>query len=100
MKTKLRLRLAVTVPNEGARRLAQWILSQPAGTLVKLMQRTGLGQIAMDRMMSGETTPVGDVGYQIYAFTGCAVFADDWDAAAEGGWFDAVEVREPLRRAA
>ena len=100
MKTKLRLRLGVRVPNEGARRLAHWVMARPAGTLAKLMARTGLGQIALDRMMSEGTTPADAIGYQIYAFTGCAVSADDWETAPQGGWFDAVEARELLRRAA
>lgn len=98
MKTKLRL--GVSVPNEGARRLARWIMLQPAGTLDKLMRRIGMGQIAIERMMAGETTPADAVGYQIYAFTGGEVSASDWDAKPEGGWFGSVAAREPLRRAA
>ncbi len=100
MKTKTLLRLGVHVPNEGARLLAHWIMRQPVGTLDKLMRRTGLGQIAMDRMMSEGVTPADDIGYQIYAFTGCAVSASDWDSKPKGGWFDIVDAREPLRRAA
>jgi len=100
MKTKQLLRLGVCVPNEGARRLAQWITSQPVGTLSKLMRRTGLGQVAMDRLMSEDITPADEIGYQIYAFTGCAVSAGDWDSKPKGGWFDIVNLREPLRRAA
>lgn len=100
MKTKRLLRLGVRVPNEGARRLAHFIMQQPTGTLGKLMQRTGLGQIAMDRIMLEGVTPADVIGYQIYAFTGCAVSASDWEAKPEGGWFDAVALREPMRRAA
>ena len=100
MKTKRLLRLGVRVPNEGARRLANWIMRQPAGTLDKLMRRIGMGQIAIERMMAGETTPVDGVGYQIYAFTGGEVSASDWDADPEGGWFAPVISREPMRRAA
>lgn len=100
MKTKRLLRLGVHVPNEGARRLAQFIMHQPAGTLDKLMRRIGMGQIAIDRMMVGETTPVDGVGYQIYAFTGGEVSASDWEAKAEGGWFVPAVAREPMRRAA
>jgi hypothetical protein len=100
MKTKRLLRLGVRVPNEGARRLANWIMRQPAGTVDKLMRRIGMGQIAIERMMAGETTPVDGVGYQIYAFTGGEVAASDWEAPAEGGWFAPVIAREPMRRAA
>jgi len=100
MKTKRLLRLGVRVPNEGARRLAHYIMRQPVGTLDKLMCRTGLGQIAIERMMSEGVTPAEAIGYQIYAFTGCAVSASDWDSKPKGGWFDAVAVREPMRRAA
>ena len=100
MKTKRLLRLGVRVPNEGARRLAHFIMQQPIGTLAKLMRRTGLGQIAMDRIMLEGVTPADVIGYQIYAFTGCAVSANDWEAKPEGGWFDAVSSREPMRRAA
>lgn len=100
MKTKRLLRLGVRVPNEGARRLALWITRQPAGTLDKLMRRTGMGQIAIERIMAGETTPLDGVGYQIYAFTGGEVSASDWDAKPEGGWFTPVIARGPMRRAA
>lgn len=100
MKTKLRLRLGVPVPNEGARRLAHWIMNQPVGTLDKLMRRTGLGQIAIDRIISEGVTPGDTIGYQIYAFTGGAVTANDWECKPEGGWFDRVDAREPLRSAA
>ncbi|TCP71841.1 hypothetical protein [Sphingomonas sp. PP-CE-1G-424] len=100
MKTKRLLRLGVRVPNEGARRLAHYIMHQPVGTLDKLMRRAGLGQVAMDRMMSEGVTPADAIGYQIYAFTGCMVSASDWDSKPEGGWFDAVAVLEPTRRAA
>lgn len=98
MKTKLRL--GVRVPNEGARRLAHFIMHQPLGALDKLMRRTGLGPIAMDRIMSEGVTPAEDIGYQIFAFTECAVSASDWDSKPEGGWFDIVDTREPARRAA
>jgi hypothetical protein len=100
MNNNLRLRLGVHVPNEGARRLANWILHEPAGTLNKLLRKTGIGQISMERMMAGELTPDAPIAYQIYAFTRCAVPINDWDAKAEGGWFDVVAACEPLRRAA
>jgi hypothetical protein len=100
MKNNLRLRLGVHVPNEGARRLANWILHEPAGTLNKLLRKTGIGQISMERMMAGEVTPDAPIAYQIYAFTRCAVPINDWDAKPEGGWFDVVGARAPLRRAA
>lgn len=97
---KAKLRLGVSVPNEGARRLARWIMHQPVGTLDKLMRRIGMGQIAIERMMTGDTTPVDGVGYQIYAFTGGEVSASDWDAKPEGGWFAPAVARETMRRAA
>lgn len=100
MKTKRLLRLGVSVPNEGARRLAQFIMRQPAGTLDKLMRRIGMGQIAVERMMAGETVPADLVGYQIYAFTGGEVSASDWDAKPEGNWFTPVMAQQPMRRAA
>lgn len=100
MKTKRLLCLGVRAPNEGARLLAQFIMHQPAGTLDKLMRRTGLGQIAMDRIMLEGVTPADVIGHQIYAFTGCAVSADDWEAKPKGGWFDTFVSREPMRRAA
>ncbi len=98
MKT-LRLRLGVRVPNEGARRLAQWIMREPVGTLDKLLRKIGMGQIDMERMMAGELTPGAFVGHQIFAFTRCAVTINDWYRPAAGGWFDVVGA-EPLRRAA
>ncbi len=64
------------------------------------MRRTGMGEIAVERLMAGETTPLDGIGYQIYAFTGGEVSAFDWDAKPEGGWFTPATVREPMRRAA
>lgn len=98
MKT-LRLRLGVRVPNEGARRLAQWIMREPAGTLDKLLRKIGMGQIDMERMMAGELTPGAAIGHQIFAFTRCGVTINDWYRPASGGWFDPVDATT-LRRAA
>jgi hypothetical protein len=100
MKNNLRLRLGVRVPNEGARRLAHWILHEQVGTLDKLLRKTGIGQISMERMMAGDVVPDAPIAYQIFAFTRCAVPINDWNAKAEGGWFDPVATREHLRRAA
>lgn len=99
MKT-LRLRLGVRVPNEGARRLARWIMREPAGTLDKLLRKIGMGQIDMERMMAGELTPGAAIGHQIFAFTRCAVTINDWYRPANGGWFDPVADTAALRRAA
>lgn len=96
MKTKLRL--GVRVPNEGSRRLAQWIMREPVGTLDKLLRKIGMGQIDMERMMAGELTPAAAVGYQIFAFTRSTVTINDWYRPAAGGWFDVGS--EPMRRAA
>ena len=100
MKKNLLLRLGVSVPNEGARRLANWVQREPAGTLDQLLRKTGIGQISMERMMAGDVVPDAPIAYQIFAFTRCAVPINDWDAKPEGSWFDPVVPREHLRRAA
>lgn len=87
MKTKRLLRLGVRVPNEGARRLAIFIMREPVGTLDKMLRKLGIGQISLERMMVGEITPGSDIGYQIFAFTLGDVLMTDWDRPAEGGWF-------------
>lgn len=87
MKTKRLLRLGVRAPNEGARRLAIFIMREPVGTLDKLLRKLGIGQISLERMMVGEITPGSDISYQIYAFTLGDVLMNDWDRPAEGGWF-------------
>jgi hypothetical protein len=97
MKTKLRL--GVRVPNEGARRLAQWIMREPVGTLDKLLRKIGMGQIDMERMMAGELTPGADIGHQIFAFTRCGVTINDWYRPATDGWFAVVPVETPWRAA-
>ena len=99
MKTKRLLHLGVRVPNEGARRLAIFIMREPVGTLDKLLRKIGLGQIDMERMMTGELAPGSFVGHQIFAFTRGAVSAKDWYRTAAGGWFD-VSAVEPVRWAA
>jgi hypothetical protein len=98
MKTKKLLRLGVRVPNEGARRLAQWIMQEPVGTLDKLLRKVGIGEITIERMMAGEITPGADIGHQIYAFTRSAVTTVDWYRPPFGGWFEIGS--EPMRRAA
>ena len=85
-----KLHLIAKAPNEGARRLVHWIMRQPAGTLDRMLRKTGIGQISLERMMAGELTPDASVGYQIFAFTGCTVTINDWDRPAEGGWFEPV----------
>jgi hypothetical protein len=87
MKTKMLLRLGVRVPNEGARRLAIFIMREPVGTLDKMLRKVGIGQISLERMMVGEITPAADIGYQMFAFTRGAVSMNDWDRPAQGGWF-------------
>ena len=100
MPTTTKIRLPVRVPNEGARRLAWWLMHKPAGTYDKMMRKLGIGQISMERMLAGEVTPGRDEGYRIFSYAGCAVLLTDWYRPAEGGWFDEPGERAVLRRAA
>ena len=93
-----KMHLAAKVPNEGARRLAAWLLGQPVGTFDRFAARIG-GVIAADRLLAGEVTPGHRMGYSIYSFTERSVPTGDWYREAEGGWFDVIAL-EQVKRAA
>lgn len=100
MPMTTKMRLPARVPNEGARRLAWWLMHQPAGTYDRMMRKLGIGQISMERMLAGEVTPGRDEGYRIFSFASCTVLITDWYRPAEGGWFDALAERAQVKRAA
>jgi hypothetical protein len=95
-----KIRLPARVPNEGARRLAWWLMNQPAGTYDRMLRKLGIGQISMERMLAGELAPGREQGFMIYGFAGQSVPIGEWYRAAEGGWFDRPVDRAALRKAA
>ena len=96
MHTKMHL--PAVVPNEGARRLAVWLLAQPLGTYDRFAKHVG-GVILADRLLAGEVTPGRAQGFSIYSFTGRSVPIVDWYQPAQGSWFDAMPQPQAKRAA-
>ncbi len=93
-----KLYLPARVPNEGARRLAAWILSSPTHEVKRRFARIGLDFGKAARMIEGELLPGADDRFAIRGITDF-VFVRDWSLPAEGRWGDPV-VSIPMRRAA
>lgn len=94
-----RLFLPARVPNEGARRLAAWLLSVPAVRSIRAMGNAGIDAGKLDRLISGELIPGADDRWAITLATGDAVAVRDWSVTARGRWGDPVPARV-FRRAA
>lgn len=81
----MKLHLTAQVPNEGARRLAQWVLGLPGGLDDAA---TALGTCAnrVQRMVEGGMVPGLEVGTRLMRHTG--VRARDFRQDAAAGWFE------------
>jgi hypothetical protein len=81
--------------NAGAHRLAWWIGkggSASAGdaeaAIADIARVTDYHPSMIDRMLSGDLTPVGSIAARIAVETGGRVLPTDWDLPADGGWLD------------
>lgn len=87
-----KLFLPAKVPNEGARRLAAWILASPPHEVKRRFARIGLDFGKAARMIEGELLPGADDRFAIRGITDF-VFVRDWSLPAEGRWGDPVPCR-------
>lgn len=94
-----KLFLPAKVPNEGARRLAAWVLSRSAVRARAALARAGVDLAKLDRIVTGELIPGADDRFAITRATGDAVLMRDWSTAARGRWGDPVPART-MRRVA
>jgi hypothetical protein len=95
------MHLTAKVPNEGARRLAWWLGNRPGDdALDRFAEAIGQHVGYIDRLLSGEVLPGGEVAHSVWLATGGAVWRFDWRTPARGGWFDEPAERTPSRRAA
>ena len=81
--------------NAGAHRLAWWIgqggsagAGDAEAAIADMMRVTQFAPAMIDRMLSGELTPIGSIACRIAVETGGFVQPADWEQAAEGGWLD------------
>ncbi len=81
----MKLHLTAKVPNEGARLVAQWIMSLPGG-LLDARAQLETGEDRVQRIVDGEMVPGMTVGTRLAARAG--VRARDFHRAPVGGWFD------------
>lgn len=81
----MKLHLTATVPNEGARLVAQWVLGLPQG-LIDARVQLGAGEDRVQRIIAGDMVPGMDVGRRLASRAG--VRADDFHRKPVAGWFD------------
>lgn len=96
-----KLYLPARVPNEGARRLAAWLLSGPRPRDLRVLHMVGVDRCRIDRLLRGELTPEGREmamlaeKLDLPGPTGYLV----WHLPPLGRWGDPV-VAIPMREAA
>lgn len=87
-----RLFLPARVPNEGAHRLAHWMLGVRhrvlSETRIERARRT-IGEVRLDRLLAGELTPGAEMDRELVALTGGRVRARDFYRATGRRWGDA-----------
>ena len=95
-----KLYLGAIVPNEGARRLAQWLMARELarpGARERLAVRIGSDAGQIDRVIAGEVVPGELLAHALGSSTSGAIDRRHWRQAAHGGWFDPAV---PMRAAA
>lgn len=88
-----KLHLVAVVPNEGARRLAAWILRTAGASVATVASSTGIEATMIDRILSGDVVPASDMAHRLWLVTEGDIDRHDWRSAPVGGWFDAVPSR-------
>lgn len=85
----MKLHLPAKAPSEGARRIAQWVMTL-AGGLGEAAEALDVPVMWVQRMVEGDMVPGLKTGARLSALMG--VTARQFHAAARGGWFDHVPV--------
>ncbi len=99
--------LSARPANEGARRLAWWLLDDQLTPPQRYLRRRqlhasgiALGEIMLNRLLSGELLPGEEQGWAISCATRGAVRVGDWRDLPEGAWSERPVEHLAMRRAA
>lgn len=84
----MKLHLVAKVPSEGARRVAQWVLTLEGG-LSAAARALGTGGDRIQRIVEGEMVPGLEVGTRLHRAAG--IRHRDFHAKPLGGWFERPE---------
>lgn len=82
-----KLHLPAKAPSEGARRLAQWIMSLDGG-MNEAATALGIPEGWVQRMVEGDMVPGLKTGCDLHRLVGMT--ARHFNVPARGGWFDRV----------
>ncbi|MEG3177028.1 hypothetical protein U1872_12370 [Sphingomonas sp. RB3P16] len=89
----MKMHLVACVPNEGARRLANWIGRECGGDLHKAAWRLHIEAIQLSCLLDGSMLPGEILLIDLLRRTARAMSPRDWYREAVGGWFDAIAER-------
>lgn len=85
----MKLSLPAVVPNEGARRLANHVMTaQPS--LERFARKLGFSETTVERLVRGDLRPGVELIRAIHLATNGAVQTQHWNRRPEGRWFDPV----------
>ncbi len=91
---KRRMHLSAKVPNDGAHRLA-WYLGERGDDAFDVLADAAMIQVGMiDRMLSGQLLPCGEIGFALMQATDGAVRPRDFYRACDRRWFGRPAVRD------
>ncbi|WP_010184751.1 hypothetical protein [Sphingomonas sp. PAMC 26605] len=89
----MKMHLVACVPNEGARRLANWVGRECRGDLHVAAWRLHVEAIQLSRLLDGSMLPGEILLTDLVWRTERAMTPLDWYRKAAGGWFDAIAER-------
>lgn len=89
----MKMHLVATVPNEGARLLAQWIMRECAGDLHAAARQLFVGVVQLSRLLDGTMLPGEIVLGDLIWRSDRAMRPRDWRRPAQAGWFDLADHR-------
>lgn len=86
-----KMHLPAKPENEGARLLVWWLhrrQTSVSSALSVLHAQAAVREALVDRLVSGEVIPGGDMGHRIWLATDGKVPTRAWRQRPSGGWFD------------
>lgn len=81
----MKMHLSARVPNEGARRVAQWVARDHGGDLDRAAARVWVTASILQRVIDGEIAPGLTLGTSLSK--ACGVKARMFNRPARAGWF-------------
>lgn len=89
----MKMHLVACVPNEGARRLANWVGRECGGDLYAAAARLHIAAIQLCGLLDGSVLPGDMLLADLVWRTERAMTSLDWYREAAGGWFDTIADR-------